>query len=81
MKKIQRNSCVVRANVEENSVSLPEFETDDEAHEFYNMYVGKVGFTVKRANITIGLDNIITKMMFICSTGPVLKNLIPRTIF
>lgn len=66
-KKMQRKSCAVRADLVDESMTTPEFETEEEAYEFYNMYAGKVGFTVRKAKTTVGPDNVVTKRMFVCS--------------
>lgn len=66
-KKMRRKARAVRADLVDDSVRTPEFETEDEAYEFYSMYAGKIGFTVRRASMTVGADNVITRRMFVCS--------------
>ncbi|RLN36437.1 protein FAR1-RELATED SEQUENCE 5-like [Panicum miliaceum] len=66
-KKIRRKARAVRENLVDDTVSTPEFENEDEAHEFYSMYAGKIGFNVRRASMTVNTENVITRRMFVCS--------------
>lgn len=66
-KKMRRKARAVRADLVDESVRTPEFETEEEAYEFYSMYAGKIGFTVRRASMTVSADNVITRRMFVCS--------------
>jgi zinc finger SWIM domain-containing protein 3 len=66
-KKIRRKARAVRENLVDDTVSMPEFENEDEAYEFYSMYAGKIGFNVRRASMTVNTENVITRRMFVCS--------------
>nr|TKW35320.1 hypothetical protein SEVIR_2G364300v2 [Setaria viridis]TKW35321.1 hypothetical protein SEVIR_2G364300v2 [Setaria viridis]TKW35324.1 hypothetical protein SEVIR_2G364300v2 [Setaria viridis] len=66
-KKIRRKARAVRENLVDETVSMPEFENEDEAYEFYSMYAGKIGFNVRRASMTVNTENVITRRMFVCS--------------
>ncbi|XP_020595404.1 protein FAR1-RELATED SEQUENCE 5-like [Phalaenopsis equestris] len=66
-KKLRRKARATRVNLVDDSVKTPEFETEDEAYEFYNMYAGRMGFTVRRASMTVTADDVITRRMFVCS--------------
>ncbi|KAJ6802169.1 protein FAR1-RELATED SEQUENCE 5-like [Iris pallida] len=67
VKKMRRKAHAVRADLVDDSVRTPEFETEDEAYEFYSMYAVKLGFAVRRASMTVSADNVITRRMFVCS--------------
>lgn len=66
-KKMRRKARAVRADLVDDSVRTPEFDTEDEAYEFYSMYAVKIGFSVRRASMTVSSDNVITRRMFVCS--------------
>lgn len=66
-KKLRRKARAARIDLVDDSLKTPEFETEDEAYEFYSMYAGKIGFTVRRASMTVTADNVITRRMFVCS--------------
>ncbi|XP_020274753.1 protein FAR1-RELATED SEQUENCE 5-like [Asparagus officinalis] len=66
-KKMRRKARAVRADLVDDSVRTPEFETEDEAYEFYSMYAGRIGFTVRRASMTLSAESVITRRMFVCS--------------
>lgn len=66
-KKLRRKARAVRADLVDDSVTTPVFETEDEAYEFYSMYAGRIGFSVRRASMTVNSDNAITRRMFVCS--------------
>ncbi|KAL0917197.1 hypothetical protein M5K25_012245 [Dendrobium thyrsiflorum] len=66
-KKMRRKARAARVDLVDDSVKTPEFETEDEAYEFYNMYAGRMGFTVRRASMTVTADDVITRRMFVCS--------------
>ncbi|XP_006657837.1 protein FAR1-RELATED SEQUENCE 5-like isoform X1 [Oryza brachyantha] len=66
-KKIRLKARAVRENLVDDTVRTPEFESEDEAYEFYSMYAGKIGFNVRRASMTMNAENIITRRMFVCS--------------
>ncbi|XP_020270074.1 protein FAR1-RELATED SEQUENCE 7-like isoform X2 [Asparagus officinalis] len=67
LKRMKRKPCAIRADLVDETVNTPEFDTEEEAYEFYNMYAGKVGFTVRKAKTTVGPDNVVTKRVFVCS--------------
>ncbi|OAY78912.1 Protein FAR1-RELATED SEQUENCE 7, partial [Ananas comosus] len=62
-KKLRRKARAVRADLVDDSVTTPVFETEDEAYEFYS----RIGFSVRRASMTVNSDNAITRRMFVCS--------------
>ncbi|CAL9155975.1 unnamed protein product [Musa hybrid cultivar] len=66
-KKLRRKARVARADLVDDTVRTPEFETEDEAYEFYSMYAGRIGFSVRRASVTVNAENVITRRMFVCS--------------
>ncbi|XP_073001187.1 protein FAR1-RELATED SEQUENCE 5-like [Typha latifolia] len=66
-KKLRRKARAVRADLVDDTVRTPEFETEDEAYEFYSMYAGRIGFSIRRASMTMNSDNLITRRMFVCS--------------
>lgn len=66
-KKLRRKARAVRADLLNDSVRMPEFETEEEAYEFYCIYAGRLGFNVRRASMTVNADNVITRRMFVCS--------------
>ncbi|KAI0507191.1 hypothetical protein KFK09_013312 [Dendrobium nobile] len=66
-KKLRRKARAARVDLVDDSVKTPEFETEYEAYEFYNMYAGRMGFTVRRASMTVTADDVITRRMFVCS--------------
>ncbi|KAJ0975898.1 hypothetical protein J5N97_017863 [Dioscorea zingiberensis] len=66
-KKMRRKARLARADLVDETVRTPEFETEDEAYEFYSMYAGKMGFSVRRASMTVNAENVITRRMFVCS--------------
>ncbi|PKA47433.1 Protein FAR1-like 5 [Apostasia shenzhenica] len=66
-KKLRRKARAARVDLVDDSVKTPEFETEDEAYEFYSMYAGRMGFTVRRASMTVTAENVITRRMFVCS--------------
>ncbi|XP_074568675.1 protein FAR1-RELATED SEQUENCE 5-like isoform X2 [Curcuma longa] len=66
-KKLRRNARVARADLVDDTVRLPEFETEDEAYEFYSAYAGRMGFRVRKTSATISAENLITRRMFVCS--------------
>ncbi|XP_042396303.1 protein FAR1-RELATED SEQUENCE 5-like isoform X1 [Zingiber officinale] len=66
-KKLRRKARVARADLTDDTVTTPEFETEDDAYEFYNMYAGRLGFSVRRASVTVNAENAITRRMFVCS--------------
>ncbi|KAK3125380.1 hypothetical protein QOZ80_7BG0604070 [Eleusine coracana subsp. coracana] len=66
-KKIRRKARAVREHLVDDTVRTPEFENEDEAYEFYSMYAGKIGFSVRKASMTLNADNVITRRMFVCS--------------
>ncbi|WOL07647.1 protein FAR1-RELATED SEQUENCE 12-like [Canna indica] len=66
-KKLRRKARVARADLVDDTVRTPEFETEDEAYEFYGMYAGRIGFSVRRASVTVNAENVITRRMFVCS--------------
>ncbi|PWZ15295.1 Protein FAR1-RELATED SEQUENCE 5 [Zea mays] len=48
------------------------FDGESDAYEFYNAYAekhvcGKIGFSVRRASMTVNNENVITRRMFVCS--------------
>ncbi|XP_078167231.1 protein FAR1-RELATED SEQUENCE 5-like isoform X2 [Carex rostrata] len=66
-KKLRRKARAIRENLVDESIKTPEFETEEAAYEFYSMYAGKIGFTVRRASMTVGPDDVITRRVFVCS--------------
>ncbi|KAG8050960.1 hypothetical protein GUJ93_ZPchr0009g2303 [Zizania palustris] len=66
-KKIRLKARAVRENLVDDTVRTPEFESEDEAYEFYSMYAGNIGFNVRRASMTTNAENVITRRMFVCS--------------
>ncbi|XP_073106591.1 protein FAR1-RELATED SEQUENCE 5 isoform X1 [Elaeis guineensis] len=66
-KKMRRKARAVRADLVDDTVRTPEFETEDEAYEFYSMYAGRIGFSIRRASMTMSAENVITRRMFVCS--------------
>ena len=52
-KKMRRNARAVRADLVDDLLRTPEFQTEDEAHEFYSMSAGKIGFIVRRASMML----------------------------
>jgi zinc finger SWIM domain-containing protein 3 len=66
-KKIRRKARIVREHLVDDTVRTPEFDNEDEAYEFYSMYAGKIGFSVRKASMTVNADNVITRRMFVCS--------------
>lgn len=66
-KKMRRKARAVRADLVDDSVRTPDFDTEDEAYEFYSMYAARIGFSVRRASMTVSAENVITRRMFVCS--------------
>ncbi|KAG0487167.1 hypothetical protein HPP92_009262 [Vanilla planifolia] len=66
-KKLRRKVRAARVDLVDDSMKTPEFETEDEAYEFYSMYAGRIGFTVRRASMTVTADDVVTRRMFVCS--------------
>ncbi|CAL9761774.1 unnamed protein product [Musa acuminata subsp. burmannicoides] len=66
-KKLRRNARVARADLVDDTVRLPEFESEDEAYEFYSAYAGRMGFRVRKTSATISAENVVTRRMFVCS--------------
>ncbi|KAJ4768983.1 FAR1-related sequence 1 [Rhynchospora pubera] len=66
-KKLRRKARAIRENLVDESIQTPEFDTEEAAYEFYSMYAGKIGFTVRRASMTVGPGDVITRRVFVCS--------------
>ncbi|CAL9165329.1 protein FAR1-RELATED SEQUENCE 5-like [Musa acuminata AAA Group] len=66
-KKLRRNARVARAGLVDDTVRIPEFETEDEAYEFYSAYAGRMGFRVRKTSATVTTENVMTRRMFVCS--------------
>lgn len=66
-KKMRRKARAVRADLVIDPVRMPDFETEEEAYEFYCIYAGRLGFSVRRASMTVNAENVITRRMFVCS--------------